>query len=248
MASAVEKLDQAIAAALSKSESAIGGITQAIGDCEEGNEILATALQGATNDEVLAAAQAQRATPTELAIVRGLLQTITTRLAEYRKRLGVGTAAPASAAAAAENSSGPAPPAPARSALPRPPKPGKTHGRWINSAGEVVVLESGRGGEYYEASRQLAVEHGLTRGHANAEPAIARHIETQFVARMIDQGITQAGIEINRPVCGTTPKDQQWPNTCDQWISRFLPEGWKLTVKDGSSPTGRTYVGRKVTG
>lgn len=125
-----------------------------------------------------------------------------------------------------------------------PAQPGKTHGRWINSSGDAVKLESGKGGEYYEATRQLAVEHGLTRGHVNAEPAIARHVETQFVARMIDQGITEAEIEINRPVCGTTLKDQQWPNTCDQWLSRFLPEGWKLTVKDGSSPDGRRYVGR----
>ncbi|TQJ00427.1 hypothetical protein FB471_0048 [Amycolatopsis cihanbeyliensis] len=34
--------------------------------------------------------------------------------------------------------------------------------------------------------------------------------------------------------------------TCDKQLPRFLPPGWTLTVKDGSSPIGRKYVGREV--
>jgi hypothetical protein len=127
--------------------------------------------------------------------------------------------------------------------LPNPPQRGKTHGRWIDGEGSTVPLESGSGGEYYQAARERAVELGLTRGNPRAEAAIARHVEIQFVMRMIAEGIQHAEIEINRPVCGTTPRDQHWPDTCHQWLSRFLPPGWTLVVKDGSSPEGRTYVG-----
>ncbi|MER7076648.1 SCP1.201-like deaminase [Saccharopolyspora kobensis] len=252
MASAVEQLGQAIATAVSKIEAAAGALTEAIDRCEEGNGHLATALQGATDDEVLAAAQVQQTVPQELAAVRQQVQAIATQLGAYRERNGIPsgappgtTAAPASPATSSAPSSS-QPSAPARSELPRPPRAGKTHGRWINSNGDAVMLESGKGGEYYKAARQRAVELGLTYGRPNAEAAISRHVEVQFAMRMNDQNITDAEIEINRRVCGTTPgRDDDLPDTCDKWLERFLPPGSTLRVKDGSSPNGRLYRGKE---
>ncbi len=64
--------------------------------------------------------------------------------------------------------------------------------------------------------------------------------------RMHAQGITDAEIEINRRVCGTTPgRDDDLRDTCDKQLERFLPPGTTLRVKDGSSPTGRLYRGKK---
>lgn len=112
-----------------------------------------------------------------------------------------------------------------------------------------MVLVSGRGGPYYDAARQRSVELGLTHGQPNAEAAIARHVEIQFAMRMVDEGITHAEIEINRLVCGTkTGVDDDLPETCDKQLSRFLPPGSTLRVKDGSSPDGRLYEGKEEEG
>ncbi|MGW3467877.1 DddA-like double-stranded DNA deaminase toxin [Saccharopolyspora sp. NPDC000995] len=130
-------------------------------------------------------------------------------------------------------------------ALPRPPRPGKTHGRWFAPNGYSVMLESGRGGEYYQAARRRAVELGLTHGRPNAEAAIARHVEIQFAERMREQGIMHAEIEINRQVCGTRPgKDDDLSDTCDKQLPRFLPPGSTLRVRDGTSG-GRLYRGEE---
>ncbi len=108
------------------------------------------------------------------------------------------------------------------------------------------MLESGKGGEYYQAARRRAVELGLTYGRPNAEAAVARHVEVQFAMRMRDQGITDAEIEINRRVCGTTPgRDDDLPDTCDKQLEKFLPPGTTLRVRDGSSPDGRLYRGKE---
>ncbi|WP_190819052.1 DddA-like double-stranded DNA deaminase toxin [Saccharopolyspora pogona] len=81
---------------------------------------------------------------------------------------------------------------------------------------------------------------------SNAEAAIARHVEIRFAMRMADQGITQAEIEINRPICGSRPGiDDDLPETCDKQLSRFLPPGSTLRVNDGSSPSGRLYKGKE---
>jgi hypothetical protein len=104
---------------------------------------------------------------------------------------------------------------------------------------------AGRGSRYYEPACRQAERLGLTRGLPGAEPAIARHVEVQFVARMIDAGLTDETVEINRPVCGTTDRDRSWSDTCDKRLPEFLPPGHRLTVRDGSSPAGRTYVGRE---
>ena len=250
MASAMEQLAQGIATAIRKIGEAADHLTQAISHSDDANEHLGTALQGAAADDAVAAAHQQRAVPQQLAAQREQIRLAATLIDAYRQNIGLPAVEPTPNPTPATPRTGavarPTSSAARRSELPRPPRPGKTHGRWITGDGEAVLLESGKGGEYYEATRQLAAEHGLTRGNVSAEPAIARHVETQFVARMLDQGITEAEIEINRPVCGTTPKDQQWPNTCHQWLSRFLPEGWKLTVQDGSSSAGNTYIGRKA--
>ncbi|WP_156893258.1 DddA-like double-stranded DNA deaminase toxin [Actinokineospora enzanensis] len=132
-----------------------------------------------------------------------------------------------------------------RAALPKPPAPGKTHGRWIDGQGHTVILTSGRGSQYFDSAIARAREIGLPQGNTTAEPAIVRHVEIQFACRMAAEGLRDETIEINRRVCGTRSRDRDWPETCDKQLPYFLPEGARLTVKDGSSPQGRVYTGRK---
>lgn len=108
-----------------------------------------------------------------------------------------------------------------------------------------MMLESGKGGQYYDAAHPRSIELRLTHGQPNAEAAIARHLEIQFAIRMADQGIRHAEIEINRTVCGSRPGiDDDLPETCDKQLPRFLLPGSTLKVQDGSSPTGRLYKGK----
>ncbi|WP_219823914.1 SCP1.201-like deaminase [Actinokineospora auranticolor] len=132
-------------------------------------------------------------------------------------------------------------------ALPKPPVPGRTHGQWVDRNGDTVALVNGKNGAYYETAKEQARRLGLTQGRPTGEAAIARHVEVQFACRMAAEGLRDETIEINRPVCGTTPNDRDRPNTCDRWLDHFLPEGSTLTVKDGTSPEGRRYRGRTRT-
>lgn len=164
-------------------------------------------LRGTNDVEALQSLTAHDASREELIQIPAILDRCAERIRSYASGIG---ANPAARTVGATTDSVPTQPGGrARSAPPRPPRPGKTHGRWCDNDGNAVVLESGKGGEYYEATRARGVALGLAKGIPNAEPSIARHVETQFVSRMIDQGIEYAEIEINRPVCGTTPKDQQ---------------------------------------
>jgi nucleic acid/nucleotide deaminase of polymorphic system toxin/uncharacterized protein DUF6244 len=128
--------------------------------------------------------------------------------------------------------------------LPRPPIPGATHGLWAAPNGDVVMLRSGTGGQYYQAAVQRGRELGLTRDNRKAVPWIASHVEVQFAMRMVAENIQHAEIEINRPVCGTTSTDRHRLYTCHRWISRFLRPGQTLRIKDGTSPEGRLYTGK----
>ncbi|MBB5156106.1 hypothetical protein BJ970_003640 [Saccharopolyspora phatthalungensis] len=47
---------------------------------------------------------------------------------------------------------------------PPPRRPGKTHGRWFTPNGDAAMLESGKGGQYYDAARQRSVELGPRNG------------------------------------------------------------------------------------
>lgn len=248
MASAVEQLGQRIATAIRKIGEAADHLTKAISHSDDANEHLGTALRGAAADDAVAAVHQQRAVPQQLAAQREQIRLAATLIDAYRQNIGL---------PAIEPTPNPAPATPQagdtarevrtrRSELPRPPRPGKTHGRWFTSGGDAVMLESGRGGRYYGAARQRGVELGLTHGRLGAEPAIARHQEVQFALRMADQDITHAEIEINRPVCGSRPGiDDDLPETCDKQLARFLPPGSTLRVKDGSSPSGRLYNGKE---
>ncbi|OQO92190.1 hypothetical protein B1813_08045 [Saccharomonospora piscinae] len=240
--SAIEHLAKALGDVLARLGEATQHLETARVTVQESRANLAV-LDGTSDGEAQRALAQHGMVPDQVEQVQGLLDRCAEQVRTYGLSVGA-ISAPASRTRprypAAE------PDSHARSVPPRPPRPGKTHGRWIDGDGNAVVLESGRGGEYYAATRTRAVNLGLARGIPHAEPAIARHVETQFVSRMIDQDLPHAEIEINRPVCGTTPKDRQWMETCHRQLPRFLPAGWTLTVKDGTSPTGRTYVGREV--
>jgi hypothetical protein len=239
----VGDVDRMLAAASAKILDALAHTHTALQCWDESEAVLSEVLRGTSDQDAADVLARQGETSRQLAEVRGHLQAIVFRIEHYQHSLGTSATTATRPAATAT-------PAPSdgatRSALPRPPRPGKTHGRWFDHEGHAVMLESGRGGPYYDAARSRAVELGLDKGIPGAEPAIARHVETQFVGRMIDEDLHHAEIEINRPVCGTTPKDQQWSDTCHRQLPRFLPPGWTLTIKDGSSPAGRTYTGKEV--
>ena len=255
MGSSVRELDRALAGVLAQLDRAAHALRVAADAWEERGSALETALSGTNEPDALHLVESHPWIIEQLAETFRAVLAVSRTITEYRATLGGSDAngagqppsqGPAPSRNPAASTGGPVSEGHPRSGLPRPPRPGKTHGRWFDSNGDAVMLESGRGGEFYQAARKLAVDLGLTKGIPNAEPAIARHVEIQFVARMIYNGLRSAVIEINRPVCGTTPKDQQWSDTCDRQLARFLPAGWTLTVKDGSSSAGRTYVGREV--
>ncbi|MBK0866045.1 hypothetical protein INP57_04420 [Saccharopolyspora sp. HNM0986] len=248
MASAMEQLGEGIATAIRKIGEAADHLTQAISHSDDAHEHLGRALQGAAADDAVAAARQQQAVPQQLAAQREQIRLAATLIDAYRQNIGLPAVEPTPNPTPAAPQAGETAPGiqTRRSELPRPPRPGKTHGRWFTPDGDAVMLESGRGGQYYGAARQRGVELGLTYGRPGAEPAIARHLEVQFAMRMADQDISHAEIEINRPVCGSRPGiDDDLPETCDKQLARFLPTGSTLRVKDGSSPTGRLYNGKE---
>ncbi|MEU6645323.1 Imm1 family immunity protein [Saccharomonospora sp. NPDC046836] len=210
--SAVEEVREGLGTVLGKLAGATGHLNTALLAWDEACAGLAV-LQGTNDVEAQQVLAAHGIGGDQLVQTQEMLGRCAEQITSYGSSIG---ATPAGTAGAAPRSAPSQPNAQARSAAPRPPRPGKTHGRWIDSAGNAVVLESGKDGEYYEVTRARGVALGLTKGIPNAVPAIARHVETQFVSRMIDQGIEHAAIEINRPICGTTPKDQQWMETCQQ--------------------------------
>ncbi|GAA4870885.1 DddA-like double-stranded DNA deaminase toxin [Saccharopolyspora cebuensis] len=250
MASAIEKVGQVIADAIRKIGAAADDLTRAMNRSEQGDEHLGRALRGTTDHEMLTALHQRRAVSHQLAASREQVRDVANLLEIYRQAHGIPGAEPAaldpSPVREADWMARRLPSTAERSELPRPPRSGKTHGRWLSDDGDVVMLESGRGGAYYETARRRAVELGLTYGRPNAEAAIARHVEVQFAMRMDEQKIDHAEIEINRRVCGTTPgKDDDLTDTCDKQLERFLPPGTTLRVKDGSSPNGRLYRGKE---
>lgn len=244
MAWSVGDVDQAVATASAKIAEARGYTSAASEVIGEGRHALAAALGGAADGEAVDALTAHDAVGRQLAEVGELLRAVVARIETYRAQLGVAQASPAAPRGGTVNAAVPRPGPHPNSALPRPPRPGKTHGRWVTRDGDTVMLESGRGGEYYRAARTRAVELGLTYGRPNAEAAVARHVEIQFAARMRALGIRHAEIEVNRRVCGTRAgRDDDLSDTCDKQLPRFLPPGATLRVRDGSSPEGRVYEG-----
>jgi hypothetical protein len=120
----------------------------------------------------------------------------------------------------------------------------RTEGRWLNSAGEDVVLKSGRD-VWWSKAEQFARERGLLPKDSRGQLDLSRHVEIKFAMRMRspEEGCRQHEIiRIDREVCGTLPHQSQWVLTCDKQLATYLPPHSTLTVVEPDG-TSRTYTG-----
>ena len=106
----------------------------------------------------------------------------------------------------------------------------KTHGKWINAAGEEVDLVSGYDNDSADVKRFME-EHNIKI--APGPDTLGSHVEVKFALRMRRDGLTEETITINNRPC-------PGPYGCHRNLWKFLPDGARLTVY-GPDGFKRTY-------
>lgn len=187
---------------------------------------------GSQQPEFVESATALQGAVQQLVGIHGVLGRVQSLLNGYLASIGK--------ASAVETSGAPRPtrPAPApkstglseqqveemRGKLPAPvPKPNsenkKTHGQWVDAAGNVQTVASGEDERSAAAWKRLQ-EAGLP---PTRKPVITTHVEAKVAAEMIASGQRHAELVINnRPCVG--------PLGCDSLLPVMLPEGYSVTV------------------
>ncbi|MFE0020435.1 DddA-like double-stranded DNA deaminase toxin [Amycolatopsis sp. NPDC059021] len=233
----IDELANSVGVALEKLPT--GELAHAERDLTQARDVLAAALAGATNQKACQALEGLETALQDLTRIQKNLADATEKVGTYLARIGA--TKPRTPSRPAQ----PSPPKPSpflspeqvkkiRAELPPPvPKPNpenrKTHGRWVDSEGNIRESVSGEDQKADEAAklfRQAGVPMKL---------AITSHVEVKVATEMIQTGQRHSEIVVNNPPCVGI-------YGCDSMLPVLLPEGFSVTVY-GPDGYQQTFAG-----
>ncbi|MCP2255217.1 SCP1.201-like deaminase [Prauserella aidingensis] len=253
----VEQLAEIIGRVLDQIAAARAALAHASQATVEARDLYAYCLDGAHVPDAAQAPGVAAEAVEQVDRQHGRLAKIEQTLRGYLDQLGATVAQPAARASQ--------PPAPAESAsvaeevtaadgsrypaaagwcadmLPRRVREGQAGERTTGYAdGSLTPFRSGNDDTWSPAIRQRIVELGLPARRASF---LASHVEMKVATMMITTGRRHSELVINHVPCGSQPRQA---SGCHQYLARYLPEGYSLTVRgttqDGT-PYSHTYEG-----
>lgn len=105
-----------------------------------------------------------------------------------------------------------------------------------------------RGAHVESGGREKSIAADLDHDPLRQPPVtFYQHVESKVAAQMRHQDLRNETLVVDNTVCGTNPRDQDYPWTCEKILPSLLPAGARLTVwvtRDGGQTWWQgVYVG-----